>query len=588
MHNAPVITATNIEKGAIADAEWSARDVRQRSYLRPAGSIKQLVVIDLDAYRVVSARGDDAGIIKSTSVEPQPRHDHASVGGPAVGHRVVDLRDRGVSRERSRASEHIEFALEHGAARPCHGRWYRSAGAPTVGGDVIDLQVGDFTETRVTAGNVQLATDNPEAWQVHRCRHIRPGTPAIAGDVIDADRVDRPRPVEAAGYVNLPVEVAGSLIGQSGRLRYGRPGAPGVGSDVIDTGCRCLRAKGEAGDVIDLAPAWCAGGRSCRRDCRCGRWRGAAAQPCYSKSVARTACVMVLAYHHYKCLTSRNFNIERLPIQIREGAYVSNPVVADVVRIEAWRISRSENVMVSAARRTGIDRHALSCTGGVGERVRIVTEAIRIAKDRARRSRRTGLRNTACDQFISLRRIASFDGSVNDDRSAGRATRWRRRRRATPAYRPKEPVNLIRYPGVDAARGTSLTPSQADTKTAARILPGRRTVGLHRTISPTPLAKWSKIHFRLHGDPIRPGSKRDGRTQSDTEGGPGLHIRHTNKFRDQRTRKTAAIDIYSDIKARSRSGAVEIHPIRLNRIHVPSLARRHHEIVRQLVVKRVQ
>src|SRR5207247_2701920 len=102
----------------------------------------------------------------------------------------------------------------------------------------------------------------------------------------------------------------------------------------------------------------------------------------------------------------------------REGAYVSNPVVADVARIEAPQISRSEDVMVSDARRIRIDVHALSCTTGVGEGVSIVTELIRITKDRARRTRRTGLRNTARHQFISLGGIASANASVNHDRSA--------------------------------------------------------------------------------------------------------------------------------------------------------------------------
>jgi len=130
---------------------------------------------------------------------------------------------------------------------------------------------------------------------------------------------------------------------------------------------------------------------------------------------------MVLAYHHYKGLPSRNINLERL-IRVRKGAYVSNPVGADVGRIEAPQISRSEDVMVSDALRIGIGVHALSCATGVGEGVSIVTERIRIPEDRARRTRRTGLRNTAGDEFISLRGIASANASVNHDRSARGAT----------------------------------------------------------------------------------------------------------------------------------------------------------------------
>jgi hypothetical protein len=132
---------------------------------------------------------------------------------------------------------------------------------------------------------------------------------------------------------------------------------------------------------------------------------------------------MVLAYHHNEGLPVVHSNLERL-LRIREGAYVSNPVGADVGWIEAPQISRSEDVMVSTAGRIRIDRHALGCATGVGKRVSIVTEGIRIARDRARGSRRTGLRNATLREFISLRGIATGNASVNHDRSA----RWSRRR----------------------------------------------------------------------------------------------------------------------------------------------------------------
>src|SRR5438552_12453094 len=104
--------------------------------------------------------------------------------------------------------------------------------------------------------------------------------------------------------------------------------------------------------------------------------------------------MMDLAYHHNKCLSIVHINLECL-LQIWAGAAVSNPVGADIARIEAPQISRSEDGIVSVADRIRIDVHALSCTTGVGERVSIVTERIQITKDRARSSRRTGLRNTA-------------------------------------------------------------------------------------------------------------------------------------------------------------------------------------------------
>ena len=138
---------------------------------------------------------------------------------------------------------------------------------------------------------------------------------------------------------------------------------------------------------------------------------------------------MVLAYHHYKYLPSRNINLERL-VGIRERAYVPNPVGADVGRVEAPQIRRSKDVVVPAAGRIRIDVHALSGIGAVGEHVNIVTELTRITKDRARLTSRTGLRHTARNEFISLRRIPSANASVNHDRRARRAPRRRRRRRS--------------------------------------------------------------------------------------------------------------------------------------------------------------
>ena len=128
---------------------------------------------------------------------------------------------------------------------------------------------------------------------------------------------------------------------------------------------------------------------------------------------------MVFAYYHNDGLSVVHINLECL-FRIRAGAhaYVSNPIVTDIARIEAPQISRSEDRMVLEALGIDIDRHALSCTGSVGKRVSVIAERSRIAKDRARRSCRTSLRNTAVEEPISLRRIANVDASVNYDRSA--------------------------------------------------------------------------------------------------------------------------------------------------------------------------
>ena len=72
-----------------------------------------------------------------------------------------------------------------------------------------------------------------------------------------------------------------------------------------------------------------------------------------------------------------------------------------------------------------IHRHALSRTGGVGERVLIVMAQTRTTKDPARRTRWTGLRNTAPDEVISMCRIRSVDASSNH--TAARCPGWRSR-----------------------------------------------------------------------------------------------------------------------------------------------------------------
>jgi hypothetical protein len=130
---------------------------------------------------------------------------------------------------------------------------------------------------------------------------------------------------------------------------------------------------------------------------------------------------MDLAYHHNKGLPIVHINLECL-VRGRAGPTVSNPVVADVARIEAAQISRSKDVTGWVADCIRIDRHALSCTTGVGERVSIVMVDSRIASDRARRSWRTGLRKATVEEFTSLRGILNGDASVNHDRRARRAS----------------------------------------------------------------------------------------------------------------------------------------------------------------------
>ena len=163
-------------------------------------------------------------------------------------------------------------------------------------------------------------------------------------------------------------------------------------------------------------------GRSCRR----GR-RAASAQPCYRQGVIRTRCVgSDVADHYHQGFPSGNLNLEGL-IRIWAEARVSNPVGADVIGIEAPQISGDEDEAKGHARRIRVDCHALRCASGAWERVRIVTVQQPVTKNRARRSRRTGLRNPAAVEFISLRWIGVIDASLNHDGNAVRGTSRRRR-----------------------------------------------------------------------------------------------------------------------------------------------------------------
>src|SRR5206468_10550553 len=156
VHGGAIIAAPDINKRSIADRKRPPRGKWHRGPYRPSAS-QLFVVIDRDARRLVPARGDDAGVIYCTSVEPQPVHVQVRPAAPAVRNRVVNLRDG--PRGREPAPEEVEFPLVHGAARPCYWRWHDRPGAPRVGPDIVDIQRVQFDRAAVTTGNVYLAVD---------------------------------------------------------------------------------------------------------------------------------------------------------------------------------------------------------------------------------------------------------------------------------------------------------------------------------------------------------------------------------------------------------------------------------------------
>jgi len=69
MDGAAIVAAPDIHKRAITDGKGSAGVERQRGLYRPATS-QLFVDIELNAGRVITARGYDAGVVNRSSVEP--------------------------------------------------------------------------------------------------------------------------------------------------------------------------------------------------------------------------------------------------------------------------------------------------------------------------------------------------------------------------------------------------------------------------------------------------------------------------------------------------------------------------------------
>src|SRR5262249_1098664 len=138
-----IVTASDIDKGAIADYKRSASRIRQRGLYRPGG--RQLfVVIDRRTHDGVSPGRNDTSVTHRCTVEPQPNHIHRRPNAPSVGLWVVDLRFGDAYSEWSRAPEQVKFPLVHRTAWSCYRRWDGRVSAPGVSRNIIDLQVGHF------------------------------------------------------------------------------------------------------------------------------------------------------------------------------------------------------------------------------------------------------------------------------------------------------------------------------------------------------------------------------------------------------------------------------------------------------------
>src|SRR5438132_9272833 len=96
VHGAAIVTASDIDKGAIANDKWSASRIRQRGLYRPAGS-QLFVVIDWGTRGIVCPGRNDTVMVNRCTVEQQPSYVHGRPSRPVVGSRVVVLRRGGLS-----------------------------------------------------------------------------------------------------------------------------------------------------------------------------------------------------------------------------------------------------------------------------------------------------------------------------------------------------------------------------------------------------------------------------------------------------------------------------------------------------------
>src|SRR6266550_3921067 len=157
----------------------------------------------------------------------------------------------------------------------------------------------------------------------------------------------------------------------------------------------------------------------------------------------------------------------------------------------------------------------------------------------------------------------------------------RRRRRSSSSYRAIEPVHLVGSACGGNANGLH-SPSGAHTKTAARVLPGRRIVRLHSAVGPTPLAVRIESHIGLDLDPIRARSEDRRARQVDGKGAASLRERLVGGAKNLRARKAPAVGVEEDVETSGGSGTIEVHPISIDRLDIPSLTSGHHKVVGEI------
>ena len=132
---------------------------------------------------------------------------------------------------------------------------------------------------------------------------------------------------------------------------------------------------------------------------------------------------------------------------------------------------------------------------------------------------------------------------------------------------------------------TGFLTQSAAREATARVPECRAVIRLHCPIGPTPFSLCAKGHVGLDLYPIRAWSEDRRRGQVYREGRANLRHRLVQRAVNLRARKRAAVAVNENIPIGGRSGAVEIHPIGIDRLHVPSLTSRHHKVVGQIGIE---
>jgi hypothetical protein len=102
---------------------------------------------------------------------------------------------------------------------------------------------------------------------------------------------------------------------------------------------------------------------------------------------------------------------------------------------------------------------------------------------------------------------------------------------------------------------------------------------------PTPLAVRIESHIGLHLDPIRTRSEDRRASQVDGEGAGVLREWLVGGAKNLRARKTPVIGVEEDVETSGGSRTIEVYPISIDGLHIPSLTSGHHKVVGEIGVK---